>query len=46
MNILLTYGSGANKLRFGDKNVYPCDAVAIYPHYMFIHQLQAKQIHE
>ena len=27
MNILLTYRSGANKLRLRDKNVYPCDAV-------------------
>ena len=38
MNILLTYGSsGAHKLCFGNKNVYPCDAVAIYPHFMLIH---------
>ena len=37
MNILLTYGSsGAPKLCFGNKNVYPCDAVAIYPHFMLI----------
>ena len=27
MNILITYRSGANKLRLRDKNVYPCDAV-------------------
>ena len=46
VNILFTYRSSASKLRFGDKDVYPCDAVAIHPHYMFIHQLQAKQIHE
>ena len=30
-------------VNFGDKNVYPCDAVAIYPHSMFIHQWYAKQ---
>ena len=32
VNILLNYGSGANKLRFRDRNVYQCDVVAaIYP---------------
>ena len=43
--IFFNYSSGADKLCFRDKNVYPCAAVAIYPHYMFIHQLQAKQTH-
>ena len=32
MNILSTYGGGANKITFRDRNVYQCDVVAaIYP---------------
>ena len=39
VNILLTYGSGANKLRPRDRNVYQCDVVtAIYQRLMLIHQ--------